>query len=339
MLRRVLVAMLLYALLGPLPGSLRAPHLDDTRVVTVRSVPVPDAGLRFGPFALAEAWEMSSANPRFGGFSGLAITTPRRFVAVSDAGSRLRFGLRRAAPPERVRWDQLPLLRANQSSKRFIDAEAITHDPVGGRSWVALEGIDQIWRFDAAGRRTGQRIIAAMRRWPGNGGAESLARMPNGRFITISERQIRAELHEGILFTGDPVAGQTRSIAFRYTSGALGSVTDIAALPDGRILILHRKLGLSPVFTSSIALADPRRLKPGGLLVSRPLAVIRDPHWAENYEGMTVVRDADSLSLWLISDDNQNDWQATRLLRLRFDIAAFECAKTPGSGARSNLPQ
>jgi hypothetical protein len=323
MLRRILIAILLFALLGPLPGSLRWPVVNATRVVSVQPLVLPESDLRFGPFALAEAWVLSSRNPRFGGFSGLATTAPRHFLAVSDSGGRLRFGLNQPGISPPMRWDQLPVLRAAETSKRFLDAEAVTHDSASGRSWIALEVIHQFWRFDAAGRRTGERKIATMRRWPSNAGAESLARLPGGRFITMSERRVAADRHEGIVFSGDPVATTTRQVYFRYDSGALGSVTDIAALPDSRVLILHRKLGLSPVFTSSIAIADPRRLKPGALLVGRPLAVIREPRWAENYEGMTVARDADGLSLWLISDDNQNDWQATRLLRLRFDLGAL----------------
>lgn len=94
------------------------------------------------------------------------------------------------------------------------------------------------------------------------------------------------------------------------------------------MIIIHRKLGLAPVFTTSIAIADPRALRPGDTLTSIPVAVIRDPRLAENYEGAAVAADPDgAVSLWLISDDNQQDWQRSRLLRFRIDPAALIPAK------------
>lgn len=335
MMRRPIAALLVFVLLGPLPGSMAVPPpVNDSRVFTARPVAGIAPGHRFGALVLAEAWQLDSANPRFGGFSGLAWTAPRRFVMVSDAGIRVRFGLDRSGRTTALGWDSLPPLRPGEVRKRFLDAEAVTHDAASGRSWVTLEGIAEVWRFDAAGERSGRRHEPAMRRWPGNGGPESLARLPNGRFIIISERKISGDHHHGLLYSGDPVQARAAPLAFRYDSGAKGTVTDMAALPDGRMLILHRKLGLSPVFTSSIAIADPRRLKRAAVLTSRSIAVIRHRALAENYEGLTIEAPGggaetgeagrDQLSLWMVSDDNQNDWQATRLLRLHIDPAALK---------------
>lgn len=325
MMRRSLAALFLYLALGPLPGSVKPwPPVNDSRTMTTGIVTGIIPGHRFGALTLAEAWQLRSVNPRFGGFSGLALTGPRRFVMVSDAGLQLRFELDASGTVALRRWGDLPPLRPGNTSKRLLDAEAVSFDARSRNHWVTLEGIDQIWRFDAADRRTARLHSPAMRHWPVNGGPESLAQLADGRFIAISERKIRDDRHEGLIFAGDPTNLRGTEIVFQYDSGEQGSVTDMAALPDGRVLILHRKLGLVPVFSSSIAIADPRRLPRGAVLTSRSIAVIRHGALAENYEGMTVEAAPDGLSLWLVSDDNHNDWQATRLLRFEIDLAALK---------------
>ncbi|NJS14610.1 MAG: esterase-like activity of phytase family protein [Sphingopyxis sp.] len=81
------------------------------------------------------------------------------------------------------------------------------------------------------------------------------------------------------------------------------------------------------MFTTSIAIADPRLIVAGATLTSTPIAVITDARLAENYEGVAVQQDADGMSLWLVSDDNMQDWQRSRLLRFRIDPAALGAAK------------
>lgn len=326
-MRRIALALLIYLLLGPpLASHLPRPPLNNSQLVTALAVPDIGLPMRIGALTLTEAWEISGSNSRFGGFSGMMLTGPRRFAMVGDTGRMLRLTVSRGGKLSGASMVELPPLRAALTSKKFSDAEAAVNDPVTGTSWVALEGIAQIWRFDAAGKRTGRLRNPIMFRWPANGGAESLARLPDGRFLAMSERRVKDGMHEGVLFNGDPVRPGTPYLRFFYDSRALGAVTDAAALPDGRILILHRKLGLIPVFTSSIAIADPRGLRADDVLRARPLATISDRRLTENFEGLAIETGEDGLALWLVSDDNINEWQRSRLLRFRIDAAALQPA-------------
>lgn len=331
-MRRIALLLLLYVALGLLPGSQRAPS-PPNHSQSISATPVPGAvgGTRIGALTLTEAWDLRSANSGFGGLSGMVLTGPRAFLTVSDAGQRSRFMLGAQGQVAGSSITDLPPLDAARARKRYLDAEAVTRDPRMGQTWLALEGIAQIWRFDAAGKRTAQQRNWAMARWPANGGAEALVRLPDRRFVAISERIVRDDLREGLLFSGDPAARRTPFFRFRYDSGGQGSVTDAAALPDGRILILHRKLGLSPLFTTSIAIADPRRLSAGATLTSRPIAVIRTRVLAENFEGLAVEEGSGPVAIWLVSDDNQNRWQRSRLVRFTIDPAALAPTRMPAA--------
>ena len=327
-MRRILLALLLFALLAPLPGSqLARPAPDLTQQLDVVPVPNVRSGERFGALTLTEAWDISSVHHEFGGMSGLALTGERAFLMVSDIGYRLRFAL---APDGRAlanRFAKLPPPRPGYRGKHHYDGEAVAHDPASGRYWTAMEGTGQVWSFAADDVRTLRTRQAAFESWPDNGGVEALARLPDGRFIGLSETAGPSGRREGVLFAGDPGNPKTAATRFFYDTRGQGDVTDVAALPDGRVIIVHRLLGWSPVFTTSIAIADPRGLKAGATLTSRSIAVIRDSRLAENYEGAAVAEGPDGLSLWLVSDDNLQDWQTTRLVRFVIDPAALVPAK------------
>lgn len=328
MRQKIILALLLFLLLAPLPGSqLRLPPPD--RSGTLRAVPVDGvaAGLRLGALTLDEAWDLVSPDSRMGGISSMALMAPRRFLMVTDTGQQVQFDLTRGGTIQNLRREDLPALRRGMVSKRYLDAEALTRDPQTGVYWVALEGIAQVWRFTPTGERSARMRQPAMFKWPANGGPESLALLPDGRFIALSERALRGGKSEGLIIAGDPAVPQSPYFRFTYDSQGQGSPTDVTALPDGRILILHRKLGLSPVFTTSLAIADPRELKSGERLTSRPIARIDHAQLAENYEGLAIEQSGANLWLWLVSDNNQNDWQRSRLLRLRINPALLQAAK------------
>ena len=327
-MRRILLALLLFLLLAPLPGSQLAPPPPDLSQ-RLNAVPVAGAraGARVGALTLAEAWDLTSTHHKFGGLSGLALTGERAFLMVSDIGYRLRFSLAADGSVTGSRLVRLPPPVPGYRGKFQYDGEAVAFDPATGRYWTAMEGTGQIWSFAADDRRTLRTLQAILESWPDNGGAEALARLPDGRFIALSESRTARGQREGVLFAGDPGDPKTAITRFFYESGGQGDVTDAAALPDGRIIILHRRVWLNPVFRTSIAIADPRDIKAGQVLTSRPIAVIRDVRLGENYEGAAVSAGPDGLSLWLASDDNLQDWQRTRLVRFIIDPAALDPAK------------
>jgi hypothetical protein len=164
-----------------------------------------------------------------------------------------------------------------------------------------------------------------MASWVVNTGAEAMARLHDERFVAIREvtpSWFEARLHDAVLFAGDPIAhpdGQR----FRVDAPDDFSVVDMAVLPDGRALILMRRL-LWPLpmrFAGRIVIADTARIRPGQVWRTIELAKLA-PGWAvDNFEGIAAVPQADGrIAVWIISDDNHmRALQRTLLWKLSVD--------------------
>lgn len=98
----------------------------------------------------------------------------------------------------------------------------------------------------------------------------------------------------------------------------------MAQLPDGRVLIVMRRLVWPfPIrFAVRLMLANPADIRPGQEWRAIDLGGIEDPALLDNYEGLALVPRPDGLVTgWLISDDNGAALQRTLLLKLQIDPA------------------
>jgi hypothetical protein len=130
----------------------------------------------------------------------------------------------------------------------------------------------------------------------------------------------------GLLFAGDPVEG-AKAIGFRFVPPKGFMPTDMAALPDGRVLILLRGLGFGlPPFSAQLVVADPSEIRSGEEWPWTPFAEISPPLPRDNYEGLAIAATPDGgADIWIISDDNNAAFQRTLLIRLHL-------AAEPGTG-------
>jgi hypothetical protein len=285
-------------------------------------MPLADAaGFSPAPGLVVEgAWQLRSTHFWFGGYSALVADNGGLLTAVSDIGARLDF----TDPAQGVPQVSISrIFRDLSGPKELRDAEAMTRDPATGRFWIGYEFRNAILRYDAdmqvdAGVRPG-----AMRNWPDNAGAEALTRLADGRFIVLSEGGTAPDGHAGaaLLFPGDPAEGAL-PIPFRLALPSGYAASDMAALPDGRVLILARRLvfPIPPRFAIKLLLADPATIRSEQAWQWSELVQLKAPVPIDNYEGIAVVPRADgTVTIWLISDDNLMALQRTLLLKLRWD--------------------
>ena len=276
-------------------------------------------GTRLAPdLVLAGAWHLSSEGEVFGGYSALVPMPGGRFVALSDRGWFLRFG--DPSLPSGPKPAAGAVAHGNRSDKRQLDIEAATRDPASDTFWLAYENANAIRRFgpdlaDSQGVRP-----PAMQGWPSNRGPEAMVRLSDGRFVVLSEAVDEGSplTAQGLLFAGDPVDG-SEPAPFRFVPPHGFRVTDMAQLPDGRVVILLRKLELAlpPRIGSRLIVADPATIAAGREWTWEPLTEIGHPLPRENYEGLAIEpRDGGVVRLWLISDDNGAALQRTLLLAL-----------------------
>lgn len=335
-MRKILSSALVFLLIGPVPGAVQQRPVEvATQVAAARPVVFardarparPGDQLRF-----VQGWHLTSPHSQFGGFSGLALIGPQRFQLIGDNGTWVRLTLGSRGHVSDLAIKALPALDAYPRRKAFSDAEALAYDPASGKSWVALEGLGQIWRLDAAMTRVeSRRRSPALFKWPANQGPEAMARLADGGVLLLSEDADEdARGTEGLLYRDDPAVPGIVPTRFFYDAGGKGLVSDAAALPDGRVLIVHRRLGLSPLFTTILAVADPAEIGRDGVWRSREIGRVPEA-LRENYEGAAIGVEAGRTFIWLVSDHNFNSWQRSLLLK-------FELVDVPDSKKAAPSP-
>jgi hypothetical protein len=318
--RRVLFVIPAWGLLATFvpPGPLRPPGgpADATLSATAVAFDERDPGAgRAGPLVFLRGWELDSEDPRFGAISAMHVED-KRVLALSDAGALFRFDLPLAPGVQRLRI--VPLPHVPGASKRSRDTESLFVR--GSDIWIGFESINAVKRFDRAGREVSAARPAGMRRWRGNSGAEAMIRLPDGRFLVFAEgRDNDDPFSPVLLFEGDPARPATRSSALRYRRPAGFRVTDAALLPDGRLLILHRRFRLTEGFSASLAVAELSGLGPGATMIGRQIATLRPPQTVENLEALSVTREGGRTIVRLASDDNFMPILRTVLLEFAFD--------------------
>ncbi len=280
-----------------------------------------------GELRLVGAWRLTSESHRFGGYSALLATDGGTLTAISDVGFTLR--MRRPGAPGGPE-PRFGRVRTPNSRHRLPDIEAATIDPRSGRRWYAYEYTNQIRRFESGDEGTSSVVAPpAMRDWPANGGPEAIARLPDGRFIVLSEDPpwFSAGERPGLLFPADPVSG-VAPLQFGFRPPIGYAPSDMATLPDGRVVILLRTIDpLPPFFKAMLAVADPADIAAGREWRWRKLADLSGPVPRDNYEGLAIAPDATGVTLWVISDDNFTRFQRTLLLQLHWRLGSW-----PASG-------
>ena len=307
------------------------PPATDLRVRFVRLALPPREKLApyLGPFRLEAGWRIESGHYLASGFSSMVPQPDGRILAFSDAGGYMRFspppGAGERAP--QVGWINF---RPKRPAPLYRDVESVAHDPATGRYWLGIEGRNEIVRTDAKLVKTDQVAPAALAEWGKNSGSEAMLRLGDGRFVVIRETTLSfldSRLHEAVLFAGDPIA-HPDGRKFLFEAPDNFSVVDMALLPDGRALILMRRL-LWPLpmrFAGRIAVADPARIRPGQVWRSTPVASLASILPIDNFEAIGVEagpagsETTGRVTVWLMSDDNHmRVLQRTLLWKLSVD--------------------
>ena len=264
MQRTTRLALLALLALGLAPGTwLREPipPPDFRPVLTLETLPLPTRSA--GELTIEGVWRLTSPNIHFGSYSALAALPDGGLLAVSDRGRWLRF-----TPPGRVGRGPRFGVVGDQvvTDKRRVDAEAMTLHPASGRVWIAYEGVNTIERLGLELGPSKHVRPPEMASWPANAGPEAMTRLRDGRFIILGEGspQWLGDGYPGLLFAGDPVDG-AKAEEFGFVPPDSYRATDMATLPDGRVLILLRAIEgvIPPRFSAKLLVADPAGIRAG----------------------------------------------------------------------------
>lgn len=321
------LCLLALVVIGLAPGFIMngpAGRRSDVAVVTF--TPLASRTGVEGALTLSGAWEMTSPHRWFGGFSALVAGDGAALIAGTDRGFLLDIDLshdlpRAASGNFRFVGDSTP------GQDEIVDLESLARDPQTGTLWAGFEADNIVMRFAANGTRR-LRAPPEMAEWRHNSGAETMTRLDDGRILMISEGTERASkaLHEALLFPRDP-ATVGAAQRFSFVSPASYDPVDAAQLPDGRVLILLRRVeyALPARFETAIAIADPDAIRAGKPWRARVIQKLTSGVYADNFEGMSYLpsaTDPDRGAVWLIADDNFSIFQRSILVRFDWDSAA-----------------
>jgi hypothetical protein len=219
-----------------------------------------------------------------------------------------------------------------------LDSEGLVADR-DGTYLVTSETEPSVRRYSRTGELLGRLPVpddlrtAPAGRARANGSFEGLTLLPGGRTLLASmEYPLDGDPADLVRFQ---TWQRTRHGDFRpgarytyRTDPGLG-VSEVTATPDGRLLVLER--GFTSGVGNTVRLQLTDRPGRGTALHKRLLADLADcpslgataeqpqPNpLLDNFEGMAVTgRSGGRLEVLVVSDDNRNDVQTTRFLRLR----------------------
>ena len=334
---KIIRSLLLLALFGAAAGGGRVSYRSFSQSITLQPLAfdADDPKInRIGQLRFLGAWELRSQNRDFGGISALTTLADGRFIGLSDAGTLIGFGLTNNEHADHPFIAPLPEAFGPGKTYHDRDTEGLAYDRDTGQFWVSYEGRNMIRRFSPSfGRSDAMVQPATMHDWPTNRGPETLVRFPDGRFAVFSEGAERTGgSYQAILFSGDPVEPGTNSFTFGYRPPKGYMATDAKVLPDGRLLILNRRIGFPEGFSAILSTLDPANIRKDAVVEATPIAVLKSPLLVDNMEGLAITREGEQIIIWLISDDNFNIFQRTLLMKFALipDIKKPEAEPAPG---------
>jgi hypothetical protein len=272
--------------------------------------PLPDS------VVFAGGWRLTSGNVNFGGLSGMETLPDGNLLTVSDLGAFVWIGLSDGHPDGT--GNLVYMLGADGtllSGKSDADAEGLAFRD--GLAFVSFERNHRIETFDLANCGANARAApvallpfdVAGKPIGDNQGAEALSLLPDGT----------------IKFGLESFGGGRSPLGTVFASGKGVLTGDMAPNPKGYSLVGFDETTDAtgkPVTVTLYRSYDPIRGNRNIITWSTSDIEIelKRPMMVDNFEGVAAERlNADTLRIWLISDNNFSDRQQTLLYA--FDVA------------------
>lgn len=316
---------LLPVLLAAAPGT---PILAAPLEIAARPVPLhagdPERG-GVGSLRFRGGLELSSPDPRFGGFSALVLSEDgARLTAVTDRGDWVTARLIAGADgaPRALAEAEIGALHGpggrHLRGKRDTDSESLTR-LADGALVVGFERDHRLWRYPAGpnplvGHPEAFPVPAKLAALGRNSGIEALATLADGALLAIAEGRRDEAASPAFLWRG----GAWSELVYPRVPGF--RPTGATTLPGGDLLVIERSFNLFDGVAIRLQRIAAAAIRAGAALRGTTLAVLRRPLTLDNMEGVAARRGAAGETLlYLISDDNFRATQRTLLLVFAID--------------------
>jgi len=285
---------------------------------------------RFGKLEWLGTLNLTSTSPNFGGYSGLVLDkTGTRLLALSDKGTWLRGKLtyrngKIAKLSEGTIGSLLGYGNKPLTGKFSSDSESIVMESQGsvtGNAYISFERRHRIDVYPAT--RTGfsapkrhLKLPAQAKSVKRNKGIEAIAILRAGPLmgavLGFAEDIVDAQNNHIGWLIGGPAPGM---LTLKQRGGF--SITDMASLPGGDIVVLERRFRFTEGVKMRLRRIPLSEVKAGALLDGEVLIEVNSLQEIDNMEGLTVHRgEGGRAILTLISDNNFNStFQRTLLMQ------------------------
>ncbi len=270
--------------------------------------------------------EITSRGVDLGGLSGLSLTKDGTgIISVTDQGDLFRATLRHDRKGRLVGLDDGRLHRlrdvdgnhlSQRPDKRDQDTEAIERLS-DGSYLVSFEVRHRILRYKTLrGKPTPFSLPPGMEDAPRNGGLEAITPLPDGRILLMTEK-LRTDGKGKGDYVGWLLDREGKSLGKIYWPGfGLFRPSDLAALPNGDVLLLQRRYTVSGGAAMRLSQIPSRQIKPGSRMLDVELALLAPPLTVDGFEGLAIHPDpTGGWQVYMLSDDNFNPLQRTLLLQ------------------------
>lgn len=292
----------------------------------------------FGKLEWRGGLVLGSKAKAFGGWSGITLDAQGKgFLAISDAGTWMsgKIAYKGSAPAGIVDAKIGPLLaRDGKGLARFKDRDAesvalASGSLDDGTVLIAFEQKGRIGRFPVkdgvvSAPTSYLAMPKAVRGLDGFEAATVLRGVPlKGSAVAVAERLMTpAKHHAGWIWVGK----EPKAFALSDIGGF--DITDLAALPDGDVLVLERRFRWLEGVSMRVRRVPAGELKPGAVVRGEVLMEADLGQQIDNMEGLAVhAGDDGETILTIISDDNFNGL-LQRTLLLQFALPGEKPART-----------
>lgn len=284
---------------------------------------------------------LASSAAEFGGWSGLVVSEDgRRMLAISDRGHWMTADLHsEAGRPARVSnalVGEIPGSGGISLKGRDKDSESVSlveGTLSRGTLLISFERNHRIGRYPITERGIGAplgflKLPADAKRMSTNKGFESVCFLRGGPLkggvIAFAEELYDAgRNHTGWFWP--TMGGEAQRIGLSNIGDF--AVTDLAALPDGSLIVLERRFRWLEGVKMRLRLIRSTHVRPGVLMEGDVLLEADMASEIDNMEGLAISRDTRGQTvITLISDNNFNNF-LQRTLLLQFALMPELTAK------------
>lgn len=315
--------------------------LRDAIALSYKTIPLSRSqpkAMRIGRLIYRGGLDISSPEPRFGGWSGLVISADgKRLLSQSDDAHWLRADLVYGDNGDLVGIEHAQLAdmldeHGATMDKTSGDAEgldALSASGPDGPVIVSFERNPRVWRYDLSCSLEAKPTPVPMPKGiavldGSNQGLEGLTMVRPDVMLAVSETpHERDERMDAWLVPYPARASDQAYGALSVARHAPYEISDAAMGPSGRHLYLLERHYFGPIRGVVIAVReiDAADVKPGATLEGKEIARFSMRQSIDNMEGLALRRGADGKTfLYMISDDNYNHLMQRTLLEM-FEIA------------------